>query len=271
VLDTDSLVYDSISVVSEAATAANEQNCGNSRQIFSVDPLPSDAYSQIDPLGATNPSGHTFPTVHTYMMLQDSSQAREVNAPADITISNISVVENLTAGGTDYSLNFAPCPEVTGYFDHLSAVNETLQNQLTGAGNCQQYVAGTDEYRFCCHSVSVEVAAGTLLGSAGGGMGQNSAALDFGLRDSRSTPLWYANLERLVNSDQLHVVCPYDYYVPGPVKAGLVAKFGVARQDLPICGSVAHDVADTAQGRWYLLGSSDFGEADHLALVPSNK
>ena len=271
VLDTDSLVYDSISVVSEAAIAGNDQSCGNSRQIFSVDPLPSDAYFQIDPLGATNPSSHTFPTVHTYMMLQDSSQPREVYAPTDISISNISVIESLTAGGTDFSLNFTPCPEVTGYFDHLSAVSETLQNQLTGAGNCQQYVAGTDEYRFCSHSVSVEVAAGTILGSAGGGMGQNSAALDFGLRDSRTAPLWYANLERLVSSDQHHVVCPYDYYVPGPVKAGLVAKLGVARQNLPICGSVAHDVADTAQGRWYLLGSSDFGEADHLALVPSNK
>ncbi|MBW1783671.1 MAG: hypothetical protein JRL30_23390 [Deltaproteobacteria bacterium] len=31
------------------------------------------------------------------------------------------------------------------------------------------------------------------------------------------------------------------------------------------------DVQNTAQGRWYLEGSTGSGEADHLALVPSNK
>ena len=270
-LDSDSLAYDSIVVVSELAVAGTAESCGNSRQLFSVDPLESDAYNQIDPLGATNPSGHTFPTAHTYMMLQDNTQARIVRAPAAIEITQINVVENLTGSGTNYSLNFTTCPEVRGYFDHLSTLNQTLQDQLVSAGNCQHYVAGTDEYRFCSHPVSVDIAAGAALGTAGGGLGQLSAALDFGLRDSRIAPLFFSNPERLVNSDQRHVVCPYDYYLPGPVKAGLDAKLRVTRQDLPVCGTVALDVAETAQGRWYLQGTTDFGENDHLALVPSNK
>ena len=270
-LDVDSLAYDSIVVVSELAVAGTAESCGNSRQLFSVDPLESDAYNQIDPLGATNPSGHTFPTVHTYMMLQDNTQPCNVRTPADIEIIQINVVENLSAGGTDYSLNFTTCPEVSGYFDHLSTLNQTLQNLLVSEGNCQQYVSGTDEYRFCSHPVSVEIAVGAVPGTAGGGLGQLSAALDFGLRDSRIDPLFFSNPDRLVNSDQLYVVCPYDYYVPGPEKVGLVAGLGVARQDLPVCGTVALDVAETAQGRWYLQGSTDFGENDHIALVPSNK
>ena len=129
-LDVDSLAYDSIVVVSELAVAGTAESCGNSRQLFSVDPLESDAYNQIDPLGATNPSGHTFPTAHTYMMLQDNTQPRNVRTPADIGITQINVVENLTAGGTDYSLNFTTCPEVSGYFYHLSTLNQTLQNLL---------------------------------------------------------------------------------------------------------------------------------------------
>ncbi len=271
IVDLATLEYTSLELTSQASVAANAASCGNSRQWFSVDPLEADAYWQIDPLGATNPSGHTFPTVHTYMMLSDNTVPRDVFAPADIDITQINVVENLSAGGTDYSLNFSLCPELSGYFDHLSALNQSLVDSLGEQSQCQQYMAGSDEYRFCSYWVSVSVPVGTRLGSAGGGTGQLSAALDFGLRDQRITALTYANPERLVNSDQHYVVCPYDYYSPGPVKAGLVAKLAVARQDQPFCGTVALDVPGSAQGRWYLQGSTDFGENDHLALVPSNK
>ena len=37
-----------------------------------------------------------------------------------------------------------------------------------------------------------------------------------------------------------------------------------------MCGTVEHDVDNSLQGRWYLEGSNDFGENDHIALVPSN-
>ncbi len=143
-------------------------------------------------------------------------------------------------------------------------------------------------YTDCSKQVSIEVSVGKLLGYAGGG-GQGSAALDFGLRDSRLDPIFYANTQRVVNSDQLYVACPYDYYADtgesgadtgesgadtgenGSVRDILQAKLQNVRTTPPVCGTVALDEVNTAQGRWYLVGSSDSSENDHIALVPSNK
>ena len=205
------------------------------------------------------------------MMLSDNSIARNVFAPGNITITQVNLVENLTSGGSDYSINFSPCPEITGYFDHMSSLNSEIINQLAAFENCNQYFAGADEYLFCYQFTSIDVEAGYVLGTVGGPGSQGSAALDFGLRDTRITPLHYVNPSRLVSSDQLYVVCPYDYFETGEAKSTLMSKLANARTDEPVCGTVEHDVDDTLQGRWYLQGSNDFGENDHIALVPSNK
>lgn len=269
-LDLDSLSFSTIDVTVQSAIPANAQSCGTQQHFFSVDPLESDAYVQIDPLGEVNPAGHTFPTVHTYMILQDKTVPRSVFSPGDITITQINVVESLTLNQQDYSFNFSLCPEVTGYLDHLSDLTDSILNQLGNNPDCQQYTVGTEEFRFCTHNVDIPISAGALLGTVGIDSTMPSAALDFGLRDSRIEPLSYINPARLVNPDQLYVACPYEYYEPGPAKAGLMAKLAVARTEPPRCGTVETDIANTAQGRWYLQGSSDFSENDHLALVPSN-
>ena len=67
------------------------------------------------------------------------------------------------------------------------------------------------------------------------------------------------------------MVCPYDYFETGETKSTLISKLDSASTEQPGCGTVEHDVDDTLQGRWYLQGSNDFGENDHIALVPSNK
>lgn len=271
VLDMDSLTVSSVELSVEAAIPQTPGSCGNGVEFFSVSPLESDAYTQIDPLGATNPSGHTFPTVHTYMMLTDNTVARDVFAPAQLTLSQVKKIENLSTGSTDYSINFSPCPEITGYFDHMSSLNSEIDSQLASFDNCNQYVAGIDEYLFCYQFVSIDIESGYRLGTVGGLAGQGSAALDFGLRDSRITPLHYVNPSRLANSDQSYVVCPYDYFEQGDARTTLFEKLANARTDTPVCGSVAHDVDNTLQGRWYLSGSNDSGEGDHIALVPANK
>lgn len=270
-LDIDLLDYDSLTLTVNGSGGFSPTACGGERHLFDTAPLAADAFFEIDPLGATNPSGHTFPTVHTYMMLTDNQQSRSVYSPGRIQVFQVNAIENLTSGGTDYSMHFKPCLEVTAYFDHLSSLSERLSSQLTGDGVCQQYVAGSSEYRFCSHSVQVNFASGEIIGAAGGGSGQLSAALDFGLRDTRNVPLVYANAQRLRNPDQLYVACPYDYFVPGAVSDSLQAKLSNARQDEPVCGTVAYDRPNTAQGLWYLSGSNDYGEEDHLALVPSNR
>lgn len=270
-LDMDSLTVSSVELSVQSLIPQTPGSCGNGKEFFSVSPLESDAYIQIDPLGATNPSAHTFPTVHTYMMLADNMVSRDVFSPGQLSLSQVSRVENLSSGGTDYSINFTPCPEITGYFDHMSSLNSEINSQLAPFENCNQYLAGADEYRFCYQFVSINIDAGYRLGTVGGPAGQGSAALDFGLRDSRVTPLHYANSSRLANSDQNYVVCPYDYFEPGAAKTTLFEKLTNARTDTPVCGTVEHDVNNTLQGRWYLQGSNDIGESDHIALVPSNK
>jgi len=269
-LDMNSLVYALVEVAVLSVVEPTSGSCGETTNVFSVAPLESDAFFQIDPLGATNPSAHTFPTVHTYMMLSDNSVSRNVFAPGDITLTQVNLVENLSKGGTDYSLNFTSCTEITGYFDHLSSINSEISDQLAAFDNCNQYFAGPDEYRFCSQPTSIEITTGYNLGTVGGPGSQGSAALDFGLRDTRITPLHYTNPARVVASDQVFVVCPYDYFEPGSAKTVLFDKLGNARSDPPVCGTVEHDVDDTLQGRWYLKGTNDFSENDHIALVPSN-
>jgi len=240
--------------------------CGSQTAFFTVEPLEPGAYSQIDPLGATNPSDHTFPTVHTYMMLTDNTVPSPVYAPGNMALTNVAMTQNLSDGSSDYSISFSPCTEVTGYFLHITTLTTDILDKVGDFSDCATY----SNYRYCYKDVSIEMTAGTLLGYAGG-PNSSSGALDFGLRDSRITPIYYVNPDRLVNDDQLYVVCPYDYYEAGAVRNNLYAKLRIARTDDPVCGTVALDVQNTAQGRWYLEGSTGSGEADHLALVPSNK
>lgn len=272
VLDVDALNYDSLTLTVTSDGMFSPAACGGEQHLFDTSPLDADAYHEISPLGATNPSGHTFPTVHTYMMLTDNRQARTVYSPGRIQVYRINTIENLTAGGTDYALNFSPCDEVTAYFDHLSSLDSRMQALLDGEGRCQQYFSGEYEYRFCSFDAQINYGPGEILGTAGGGSGGLiSAALDFGLRDTRIEPLYYANTQRLGNSDQFYVACPYDYFVPGSVREELRIKLMNARQDAPVCGTVEVDVENTAQGRWYLAGTSDFGEEGHIALVPASR
>ncbi len=269
-LDVDTLAYSSIDVSVQPTTPATAQSCGTQQHFFSVDPLETDAYFEIHPLGEMNPPGHTFPTVHTYMILTEKTMPRSVFSPGNFTITQINVVESLSLNQQDYSFDFSVCPEVTGYLDHLSGLTEVILDQLSTNPSCQQYTIGSEEFRFCSHTVSIEVSAAELIGTVGIDSTMPSAALDFGLRDTRVSPLSYINPSRLVNQDQLYVVCPYEYYEPGPAKQGLMAKLAVSRSETPRCGTVEMDVPGTAQGRWYLQGSSDFSENDHLALAPSN-
>jgi hypothetical protein len=261
--------FELISLSDADPLITDSESCGLNNSLFSIAPLAAESYFQIDPLGATNPSAHTFPTVHTYMMLTNNNHAATVYAPADIGITSVSQVKNLSAGSTDHVIAFTPCSEVSAYFDHVTTLTVELTSQIGDFGDCRRYFSGLDEYEFCTKEVAFNVTAGTVLGYAGGN-GALSAALDFGLRDSRIKPIAFLSPGRLVANDQLYVACPYDYYQKGTVYDQLQAKLQESRTTSPLCGSVAYDQIDSLQGLWYLVGSSDFGEEAHIALVPSN-
>ena len=146
-LDRNELTFDSIVVDISLAVPVSNTSCGTETALFTQAPLQSDAYFEIDPLGATNPSAHTFPTVHTYMMLTDISVPEPVSAPGEITITQVNLVNNLSIDAFDYSINFTVCPEVTGYFDHMSSMEEGLLQQVGVIDDCREYTAGSDLYR----------------------------------------------------------------------------------------------------------------------------
>ncbi len=123
----------------------------------------------------------------------------------------------------------------------------------------------------------IEVQAGELIGTAGD---DGNLALDFGIRDSRITPLEYANPSRLFSNqsgfDQFHLACAIDYYPPDKrdqLLARLGDYFGERPRTIePICGEVEQDEPGTAQGKWYRAGTAvELSPEDpHLALVHDN-
>ena len=259
----------------------DSSSCGT--ELFSVSPITLTDLNTtgIVPLGNLAAPAHTFPTPHLYFHIRDAGgDGAPVDnvpfySPGDITITSITSSENLTVGLTDYVIRFLSCTEVQGYFDHVATLNGTLQTAFDMAeGNCQTYSDGVWDYQQCEKTVSLSAQAGEQLGTAGGETTQ-SAALDFGLRDSRITALVYANPDRLYSAsdgfDSYHVACAIDYY-SSDVKNQLEEKLNRIGDVEPLCGEVAHDVAETAKGKWYLEGtpSPTNEESDHLALVTGN-
>ncbi|MBI4322546.1 MAG: hypothetical protein HY675_28985 [Chloroflexi bacterium] len=258
-------------------TPATMPSCGAARELSTFSPLALADFTSITPLGNLNPSGHTFPTDHVYFILRQSDPAFAPGIPAEVPlhspaggwISSLSRSENLTAGYADYSIAVSPCREFEIQLGHVTTLSQRLSDRLVAPfDTCNEYATGGQSYRYCYKSfreTEIGVAAGERLGTAGGRAGQN--ALDVWARDSRASPLVYANPSRW-SGPALQVVCPLDYFVGG-VKNALYGK--VPRTLPPICGEVEQDEPSTAQGVWFVLGTTQtYPEDPHLALVHDN-
>ncbi len=256
----------------------NLPSCTSS-ELFTHSPIDLNALTAISPLGTLNPSSHTFPTRHTGCYTTDPQtppqpQDREdVFSPGDITIISI---DQTTYGPTtrsytsDYSIRFAVCKEVEGYFNHIMDLDSSLLNQVSSQlnNNCQTYSTADETATNCSVSTDIPVKAGTRLGTV-----SYLGTLDYGLDDSR-TNLFFVNPSR--HSHYLTTACPLDYYEPA-MKSTLEAKLGrydgsVIRTTAPVCGKVDFDVAGTAQGVWVTntMPAGGFVEAYGIALAYDN-
>lgn len=252
---------------------------------FTVAPLAEADFIGIVPLGNLNPPPHTFPTDHIYFYVRRTDPANpasppatvSVYAPGDAWVTEIDSSENLSAVPpyTDYRVRFSPCREVEIYYGHVQSLPEQLARKFAAAeGECDTYTTGGQTYRSCRKRMHVRVRAGEAVGTAGAGR-QN--ALDVGAFDARIAPLAYANPARFhANStgfDSFHVVCPVDYFAE-PVRSTLRARFGYGarhRTAEPLCGEVEQDEPGTAQGIWFVAGTTEtYPEDPHLALVHDN-
>lgn len=252
-------------------TLANQlPSCGSSESFFSASPVALTDFDGLVPLGNVNPSGHVFPTDHIYFFFNVNA-SHKLYSPGDVTITKISVSENLTQGYSDYSIEFSPCRELTVYFLHVSSLSSNLSGKFAAPfGWDSTYTTGGNSYRNYGKTVSISVNSGAQLGTVGGNPNQSS--FDMGAYDTRVT-LNFVNPNARLNS--LHTVCPIDYY-SGDLKMTLMSRFGdydgnPKRTTLPVCGTIDQDVAGTAQGVWLAKGTTKVSSEDpHLALIHGN-
>lgn len=241
-------------------------SCGSNYSFFTSSPVSLSNLDYIVPLGNLNPSGHTFPTDHVYPQIVNSATV-PLYSPGNVTITQISAVDNYSSSTTDYSIYFKPCNEVEVYYLHVKTISTKLSNELVEPfGWDSTYSTGGTTYRNRGKNMSLAISAGEQIGTA--------SSFDIGTRDTRTT-LNFANSERWTSYGYDHTVCPLDYYsssLKSSLKSLLMGWSKTPRTVEPICGTVEQDIASTAQGAWFVSGTSNSwgGEDQHLALVHDN-
>ena len=256
--------------------------CKSKPTLFSVSPIELEDLSHIVPLGNISPPFHVFPVRHLYFNIKrinensNSTKVANVYAPGDMWITQIESMSYLGDDNVieqeDYRLVFSPCKEVQGYFIHLTSISNKIQRHFTGVNrSCSEAQAGDWRWISCSQSAKIKIKAGEIIGTAGGGF---TNALDFGLSDFRTEDITFANPKRWVQ-DGVNTVCALNYYPPD-LKNELSNYLGNEEQKRsiePLCGSIAEDIPDTAQGNWFVKGTmieETLDEDPQLALVHYN-
>lgn len=248
--------------------------------------MAAEDYQVIIPLGLLSPPQHITPTSHIYYHLnRDTSGGGhgydrppmevEVRAPGNIRVLGINSSTSWVNGVlsyTDYDVLFAPCRTQIYDLIHVSSLNPELAALYDAStpDRCDEYGSAQSWYRFCKSALELDIAVGTVIGTAGG---KKSAALDLEAYDLESEPLAYANPSRY-SSDldlRLKVVCPFDGFTP-EARAEQMSRIGGydgrPRTVEPICGEVMQDIPGTAQGNWYTGRSAAHAEwSKELSLV----
>jgi len=260
-----------------AAVPSDVASCGTSGSQFTISPVSPSSIMGWVPLGALNPPGHTFPTDHQYIYITNfgtSGAPVPLYAPGNITITGARVVRYSSGStGEDYGIDFTPCREISATFGHVRSLSPAL---LTALGAFDQQCAsyspnpGLDVTNCFSRRVNIKVMAGDVIGT--------TAGLDLLLFDTRLAPLTYANASRWISNssgfDHFHVAPFSDYYAE-PARSTIRAMLGsfdgkTKRTAEPLGGTIATDVAGSAQGTWFSPAASTYPETPHLAIVPDN-
>ena len=249
------------------------------KKLYSTLPVDLEDLDYIEPLGGFSPPSHVFPVKHNYFYMKrtdpDDSNSAAVEttlfAPTDLTISRMVSNEYHESGRTDYSINYAVCKQVSGYFYHVATLSEAIAEEFDNNENkrCSEFSPGGDTRTECvANGISIKVKAGDAIGQVGGDAVY--ASFDFGTSDKRKKSK-FVNKKRWGRDK--NVVCPLDYF-DSDNKASLEEFLGngsIARTVEPLCGSNNLDLKRTAQGNWILEGESDILLEDpHLALIYDN-
>ena len=249
---------------------------------LSVLPLPREKILGVVPLGHLNPPEHTQPTDHVYLSipgyLEGAAPSVDLHSAGDGRLVRVSRMDYDQDGATwsDWNLTIAVCDGREIRYGHVSTVTAEIQQAANASrtGRCDTYGYGESQYQYCSADVSVDVAAGDLVGTAGG-LGTPNTALDLWAYDNEMAPLAFIN-SAAQPSDARQVTCPLDWFSEDlsqflygirhevHLGASLPADAGVG------CGKVLNDVVGTAKGLWYSVTEVEGTWQNQLALVDDN-
>lgn len=226
---------------------------------FTVLPVPAATIDWVDVIGRLAAPSQTLPKGHTGAML--NTQNVPVVAPGDLQIDRIRRVRYLASemrqGEEDYALFYSVCRDVSGHFGHMRTLDSSTFSLGASWNNCTTYQTSDETVESCENDAGgLAVTAGQPLGTVAGPAGM---ALDMGLVDRRVTYVWAAPQRH--EGDFNHMVCPFEYYDDANRDVFFSKLRDAAHPDLPPagtprCGTLAVDVAGTAQGIWVEEGAA---------------
>ena len=218
---------------------------------FTALPVAPGSFDFIAAVGWLGAPGHTLPTAHSGFIL--NRVGAPVFSPGEVQVTGLRRVTFVSSpnrqGETDYTVEFAVCSDVEGWFGHVTTLSSAIPNEPTGE-NCQTYSTAEETVQSCSWSLSnVTLSAGEQIGTGGLSIELGLMGLDFGLLDYRITNFYATPLRYPTNT--FHAVCPYEYFDPVN-REFLLTEIGVTGE--PRCGTMEVDVVGTAKGVWAEVG-----------------
>jgi hypothetical protein len=236
-------------------------DCDN--KFFTTAPVDLSDVEEITPLGNLGPPGHTFPTDHTFLHIgkYEDNKAFPLFAPADVHITMVSWGKGFTQDPIDYTIYFALCKDIIGYYNHVKSTSQELK-RLTDEVECEDFSVQAEDS--CTKILLGKIEEGTLLGEVGWKQGN----FDFGLIDLRKE-LSFANPKRHPTRTRF-IHCAYDYY-----REDLQKQFFdlIKRDDEQQCGVTMQDIQGTLKGTWFHETAEEEYVVDwevYLAFVNDN-
>jgi hypothetical protein len=189
-----------------------------------------------------------------------------LRAPGNLAVTRLRRTTYTTSstrqGVSDYTVEFAVCREVTGWFGHVATLAASVRPEQLSWTDCQQYSTAFETVQTCsARPENLSVAAGTELGLTGLRSAAQSV-IDFGLTDTRVRHTYVA--AQRFPPPTLHAICPWEAFDAGN-QAILLGKLRdpvrptVTPSGSPRCGTMQVDVAGTAKGVWAEVGAGQVG------------